>query len=86
MVTKACSIDGITPEAVRHAGDSPINVLTDLYNKCLQHGYVPDSFSAGLICPVPKKPGSCTKFEHYRPNTLISTFSKILEACLKKHI
>ena len=80
---KTCGIDGITLEAVSHAGDSLISVLTDLYNKCLQHGYVPDNFSAGLICPVPKKPGSCTKFEHYRPITLISTFSKILEACLK---
>ena len=79
---KACGIDGITLKTVRHAGDSLISVLTDLCNKCLQHGYVPDYFSAGLICPVPKTE-SCTKFEHYRPITLISNFSKILKTCFK---
>ena len=30
-----------------------ISVPTDLYNKCLQYDYVPDNFSADLICPVP---------------------------------
>ena len=51
---KACGIDGIILEAVRHAGDHLLSVLKDLYNKCLSHGYVHDNFSAGLICLVPK--------------------------------
>ena len=76
---KACGIDGVTLETVRHAGDSLISVLTNLYNKCLLHGYVPDNFRAGLICSVKKNQDSVQNLNIIDPSPLFQIFEKFLK-------
>ena len=58
-------------------------LLAKLFNSCLVHGFVPESFTTSLIVPVPK--GDARKrnvFEGYRPVSLINVISKVLEMCL----
>ena len=51
-----------------------IKQLVFLFNKCLKHGYVPESFGLGFICLVPKKANLMSQFEYYKPKTLIVSF------------
>jgi hypothetical protein len=79
---KAAGLDGITPEMIIYAGDSLVTALVRLFNMCILHGYVPVNFSTSIIVPVIKdKTGKCDSFDNYRPISLVSMFSKVLELC-----
>ena len=47
---------------------------------CVQFGVVPDSFTNGLLIPIPKKAGCDTSIpKNWRPIVISTTLSKILE-------
>ena len=47
---------------------------------CIQFGVVPDNFRRGVLIPIPKKAGcDTTQAKNWRPITVSSTFSKLLE-------
>ena len=65
---KAADSDLLSAEHLQCAGSRLSVLLTKLFNSCLVHGYVPDSFGTSFIVPVPK--GDINKvsvFEGYRP-------------------
>jgi len=77
----APGIDGVTSEHLKH-GKSGIlcNVLSQLYTCCLSWQIVPSSFNVGVIVPILKKPSlNPNDPGSYRPVTLSSVFSKIIE-------
>ena len=80
---KASDSDGVFPEHVLHAGDALVDVLTDLFNLCVIHGFVSVSFSSSVIVPVVKdRNDDVSKCSNYRPVLLVIIFSKVLELCL----
>ena len=47
---------------------------------CIQFGVVPDYFQRGVLILIPKKAGcDTTQAKNWRPITVSSTFSKLLE-------
>jgi hypothetical protein len=79
---KSPGSDNISPEHILYAGDTFVNALTDLFNMCIVHGFVPDSFSFAVIVLVVKdKNGDVGKFSNYMPISLVMMFSKVLELC-----
>ena len=75
--------DDVFPEHVLYAGDASVYDLTDLFNFCVIHDFVPVSFSSSVIMPVVKdKNGDASKYNNYRPVSLVTMFSKMLELCL----
>ena len=47
---------------------------------CIQFGVVPDNFRRGVLIPIPKKAGcDTTQAKNWKPITVSSTFSKLLE-------
>ena len=47
---------------------------------CIQFGVVPDNFRRGMLIPIPKKAGcDTTQAKNWRPITVSSIFSKLLE-------
>ena len=80
---KASGLDNVSPEHVLYAGDALANALTNLFNLCILHGFVPDSFSFSLIVLVVKdKNSDASKCCNYKPVSLVKMFSKVLELCM----
>ena len=58
-------------------------ILTKLYNLCLDQGIFPDVLKTAAVIPIHKS-GNDQSPNNYRPISLISTFSKILEKLIYK--
>ena len=73
--------DGITTEHLKYAMNSKIiNYLSELLSICIKFGIVPECFNTGLLIPILKKSTLDPQIpKNYRPITISSTFSKILE-------
>ena len=84
---KASGLDSVSPEMVIYAGDVLVQMLTLLFNMCLLHGFVPESFGSSIIIPVVKdKTCNLDKYDNYRPISLVSMFSKVFELCLSERL
>ena len=59
--------------------------LRKIFNFCLSTGQFPSEFKTSEIIPIHKS-GSKTDLSNYRPISLISPFSKLLEKCIYKRI
>ena len=83
---KSCSpgIDGITSEHLLFANSEVLfQYLGSVLSCLLQFTIVPDIFATGIIVPVLKKPTlNPNQTESYRPITLSTTYSKLMELCL----
>lgn len=60
--------------------------MTRLFNKSLQQGVFPNSWKTAHIKPIFKNKGSPSKLTNYRPISLLSCMSKILEKIVFKNI
>jgi hypothetical protein len=77
-VGKACGIDGIPNEWLRHLPRSLVHI-THLYNHCLRLCHFPASWKEAKIIALPK-PGKNPKFpQNLRPISLLSTTGKLSE-------
>ena len=52
---KACGVDNIYAEHLLYAAGSVAQPMCDLFNSCLAHECVPDTFALSVICPVLKE-------------------------------
>ena len=77
----APGIDGITAEHLKFGkSDMLCNVLSNLFTTIMSWQIVPTSFQTGVIIPILKKPGlNPNSPSSYRPVTLSTTFSKMVE-------
>ena len=77
----APGLDGITLEHLKFALQSSLpTYLAVLLTLCFRFGVVPDSFCRGLLVPVMKKANlDPTECKSYRPITVSSVISKIME-------
>jgi len=75
---KACEIEGIPNECLRHLPRRPLVHLTHLLNHCIRLSYFPETWKvANITLP---KPGNGPKFpQNLRPISLLSTTGKLLE-------
>ena len=80
---KAPGIDGINNLCLKALPKNGIKYLTILINSCIYHGYFPEKFKEAKVIPIrkPNKPANCP--ESYRPISLLSSISKILEKVIK---
>jgi hypothetical protein len=81
----ACGPDLIPTIAVKRAKQHIILPLLHIINLSLETGIYPDIFKTAHIKPIFKK-GNKTQANNYRPISLLSIFSKLLEKCIKNRI
>jgi hypothetical protein len=86
---KACGIDGISNECLRHLPRRPLVNLTHLFNHCLRLPHFPNPLKVAKIITLPK-PGKDLKFpQNLRPISLLPTtgkmFEKVILKCVQKH-
>lgn len=82
---KTPGMDGIRAETLKQISDLIAAPLTKIFNKCFEEGCFPSSLKRGLIKPI-YKGGNKYDTGNYRPISLISTLSKILEKLVKVRI
>jgi hypothetical protein len=89
-LTKACGIDGIPNECLRHLPRRPQVHLTHLFNHCLRLSHFTYPWKEARVIALPK-PGKDLKFpQNLRPIGFLSTtgklFEKLIQKVLQKHI
>ena len=59
--------------------------LTHVFNQSLLNGYVPEQLKIAKVVPI-FKAGNPNDMDNYRPISLLSTFSKILEKIMANRL
>uniref|UniRef100_A0A1Y1LN06 Reverse transcriptase domain-containing protein n=1 Tax=Photinus pyralis TaxID=7054 RepID=A0A1Y1LN06_PHOPY len=77
--------DEITVKVLDHVLTSILPIITMLYNESLAHGIFPSALKTARVIAVFKS-GDPTKIENYRPISLLSVFSKLLEKIVYNRI
>ena len=75
---KAAGFDGVTNFLLKNLVNEIISPLTYILNKSLLKGVVPDQMKIAKVIPIFKK-GNKEELGNYRPISLLTSLSKILE-------
>lgn len=83
-LTSSAGVDGINSKILKRTKHAISEMLCHIFQQSLSLGEVPDDWKVGKIIPVPKKgpPSSCRT---YRPISLTSVCSKIMEHIIYSH-
>jgi hypothetical protein len=83
--SKATGPDGISPKLLYEAGYSIVPSLTRLINMSLSTSKVPKNWKLANVIPIFKS-GDKSNVNNYRPISLLSCVSKIMEKVVFKHL
>ncbi len=83
--TKSCGIDGITARLLKDAGPEIIRPITYVINLSIRTASFPSVWKVGLVTPIHKE-GPMDDPNNYRPITLLSLISKILERVIHEQV
>ena len=76
---KACGADYLHNQFLIHLPENKITQLLGIFNRIWRYGEVPDDWKLGLIIPI-LKPGKNPQLSSsYRPISLLSCISKLME-------
>lgn len=78
-------IDGINSKVLKNTKYVTSEILCHIFQQSLSSGVVPDDWKVGKVIPVPKK-GPSSSCSSYRPISLTSVCSKLMEHVLHSHI
>ena len=83
--TKATGPDGIPSRLLKETAWQIEPSLTQLFNKSLNVGKIPNEWKLSNIVPIHKK-GKKEHVENYRPISILCITSKVLERCILRNI
>ena len=78
--------DGFKQKVVLNDADILAPIIAHLVNSSLQTGKCPDNSKLARVIPVYKSKGEKHLYENYRPISLLSSFSKIVERLIYNKI
>ena len=82
---KASGPDGVPAKIINACAYELAEPLQQIFNRCLQAGYIPTSWKHAELIPVPKKPQpSC--LNDYRPIALTPIIMKCFEHVIKRRL
>ena len=81
-VSKSCGPDGISAQMLKHTAINIAPAVTSLFNLSLKKGETPRNWKESRVVPIPKVLPASKSPDNYRPISLLSILSKLLE----KHI
>ena len=82
---KSPGVDGIPPKELKEIVEQISTPLAKLFNLSLEEGIIHSEWKEVNITPLFKK-GSRNKPENYRPVSLTSLLSKLLETLIRDHM
>ena len=77
--------DFISTKLLKEIAPIIITPLHYLINLSLETGFVPKEFKIAKVVPIFKE-GDCHDFNNYRPISLLSSFSKLMEKIVSKQL
>ena len=80
--SKAIGPDGISGRMLKATASTIVPSLTTLFNLSIKVGKIPQKWKISSVVPIPKTPTNSENPSNYRPISLLSVVSKLLE----KHI
>ena len=83
-VTKANGPDEISARMLKHTATSITPSITNLFNLSLRTGHIPSEWKQFLVVPIPKSNNNKGSPTNYRPISLLSVLSKLLERHVHK--
>ena len=83
-VTKANGPDEISARMLKHTATSITPLITNLFNLSLRTGHIPSEWKQSLVVPIPKSNNNKGSPTNYRPISLLSVLSKLLERHVHK--
>ena len=84
-VNKAYGADNLSPHILKQCASQLSPSLAILFTLSMKTGKVPSQWKASNVVPIHKK-GDKSVIENYRPVSLLSCVSKIMERCIFNHI
>ena len=85
-LSKASGPDCIPVVVLKNCEPELSYILAELFNKCLKESCFPDCWKVSSVVPVLKNVGERSSCKNYRPVSLLSVVSKILEKLLNNRI
>ena len=82
---KSAGNDNISTALLKDIIPFILNPIVHLFNLSLKTGYIPDSYKQAKVIPIYKSQEK-NDFTNYRPISLLSTFSKLLEKIVAKQM
>ena len=83
--SKASGPDGISCRVLKECATELALPLSRLFSLCLQSGCQPSSWKTANVVPVHNR-DSKAKAQHYRPVSLLSVMSKVMESIINSQI
>ena len=80
-----CGKDNISTKLLKDIMPNVISPVVYLFNLSLKTGFLPDSFKCAKVIPIFKSGATCD-FTNYRPISLLSSFSKLLEKLVSRQM
>ncbi|GFU72930.1 probable RNA-directed DNA polymerase from transposon BS [Trichonephila clavipes] len=77
--------DNFHPEFLKHLGCNALSVLLTLYNHSWKYG-VPAIWKKAIVVPIPKKNKPLDDLNSYRPISLTSILSKVMERMITSRL
>ncbi|GFS79338.1 probable RNA-directed DNA polymerase from transposon BS [Trichonephila clavipes] len=77
--------DNFYPEFLKHLGCNALSVLLTLYNHSWKYG-VPAIWKKAIVVPIPKKNKPLDDLNSYRPISLTSILSKVMERMITSRL
>jgi hypothetical protein len=81
----SCDIHGVSTKMIKFIGPEIAKPLAHIFNLSLMHGTFPDMLKQCRVIPIFKS-GSRLECDNYRPISLLSSISKILEKIVAKKL
>ena len=83
---KACSTDRILNEFIKSTFDKMKQIYVELFNRILNEGQIPESWTIGMIVPIYKNKGDKGDFNNYRGITLLSCLGKLFTSVINNRL
>lgn len=83
-ISKACGPDLISPRLLKEGSSILARPFTYIFNNSLEQGIFPSPWKDSNIMPIHKKDDKSMP-SNFRPVSLLSQESKVMERCIHKH-
>ena len=83
---KACGTDDILNEFIKSTFNEMKLVYVDLFNRILNTGQIPESWTIGMIMPIYKNKGDKADFDNYRGITILSCLGKLFTSVINDRL
>lgn len=83
---KSYGSDKVSNRCLKALPPNGLKLLTNIFNACIKYCYFPISWRQSKIIAIPKPGKDASDPDSYRPISLLSTMSKILEKIIKEKV